>query len=61
MIGRASVLAGLLCAYAGVAAWGTATSTYLGDAQRTAYVDAEIPAAPVLDWVYHEKHRPRHA
>ena len=61
MIGRTGVLAGLLGAYAGVAAGETATSTYLGDAQRTAYVDAEIPAAPALQWVYHEKHRPRHA
>ena len=61
MIVRASVLAALLCACAGVAAGETATSTYLGDAQRTAYVDAEVPAAPVLEWVYHEKHPPRHA
>ena len=40
---------------------GTTASTYLGNARRTAYVDAEIPAAPALQWVYHEKHRPRHA
>ena len=61
MIGRTSVLAGLLCAYAGFATAGTTTSTYLGNCQRTAYVDAEVPAAPVLRWVYQEKHRPRHA
>ena len=61
MIGRTSVLVGLLCAYAGVAAAGTTSSTYLGNAQRTAYVDAEVPAAPVLQWVYQEKHHPRHA
>ena len=61
MIGRTTVLAGLVCACVGVAAAGTETSTYMGDARRTGQVDAEVPASPVLQWVYHEKHPPRHA
>ena len=61
MIGRTSVLAGLVCACVGVAAAGTTTSTYMGDARRTGTVEAVVPASPVLQWVYHEKHPPRHA
>lgn len=61
MIGRACVLVGLWGACVGVAAAETKVSTYLGSAGRTGYVDAEVPAAPVLQWVYQEKHRPRHA
>jgi len=54
-------MVGLLCTCAGIAAAETTTSTHLGNAQRTAYVDAEIPAAPAKQWIYLEKHRPRHA
>ena len=46
------------CASANAVRGDTAASTYLGNTGRTAYVDAEVPAAPVLQWVYHEKHPP---
>ena len=36
-------------------------SEYLGNNQRTGYVDTEIPTSAVLLWTYHEKHPPRHA
>jgi hypothetical protein len=42
MIGRKGVLTGLFFAHTVVAAAGTTTSTYLGNARRTAYVDAEV-------------------
>ncbi len=56
---RASTMAFFLC-FSSIAL-ATATSEYLGNNQRTGYVDAQIPSAPVLLWTYHEKHPPRHA
>ena len=50
----------VLCMWGSLAAAGE-TSTYLGDNRRTGTVEAEIPSDPVLQWVYHERHRPRHA
>lgn len=36
-------------------------STHLGNNQRTGCADAAVPAAPVLQWTYNEKHPPRRA
>ena len=54
------IVLSLLCMSIAAAA-GVATSTYLGDSGRTGYVDARVPASPILQWVYHQKHPPRHA
>jgi outer membrane protein assembly factor BamB len=61
MISRAVILAAMFCACASDAPGDTTTSTYLGDSGRTGFVDAKLPEMPVLQWVYHEKHPPRHA
>ncbi len=61
MISRISILAAILCTSVNSAAGDTTTSTYLGDSGRAGFVDAELPETPVLQWVYHEKHPPRHA
>ncbi len=61
MIGRLALCVWLCGFAANVLAEANEGSTYLGNNGRTAYVDAKVPAAPVLKWVYHEKHRPRHA
>ena len=50
-----------LCVCANFNAMGEGPSQHMGDSARTAYVDAQLPAAPVLQWTYNEKHPPRHA
>ncbi len=51
----------VIAAIAGTAVAGTAGSTYMGDSGRTGYVVANVPPSPALQWIYHEKHPPRHA
>jgi len=60
MVRSASLVLAALSAFA-VIAVGVESSTYLGDSARTAYVDADVRSAQDLQWVYNEKHLPRHA
>ena len=58
---RAAILVSLSCIASNVCMADTAPSRYLGGNQRTGYVDATLPKEPALQWVYSEKHPPRHA
>lgn len=40
---------------------GQSSADYLGNNQRTGYVDVEVPSSPKTMWIYHEKHPPQHA
>lgn len=59
MIGKTLVV--VLALSVGLSARAQEPSNYLGNNQRTGYVDAKLPAAPVLLWTYNEKHPPHHA
>ena len=61
MMNKTSACAVAFCLCVNSIAAGAAASGYLGNNQRTGYVDADIPSKPVLLWAYHEKHPPRHA
>ena len=56
---RAGFVALWLCAATFAPA--AAPSEYLGDNQRTGYVDETLPVAPALLWTYSERHPPKHA
>ncbi|MHC4118436.1 MAG: outer membrane protein assembly factor BamB family protein [Planctomycetota bacterium] len=57
----AAVIVTICCILGNVCTAEIAPSRYLGGNRRTGYVDATIPKQPVLQWIYHEKHPPRHA
>ena len=53
-----TAVAVLLC---GMFAEPVAASQYLGNNQRSGYTDVTVPAKPVLQWTYKERHGPRTA
>ena len=57
----AIAIVAICCVVSNVCKADSAPSRYLGGNQRTGYVDATVPKQPVLQWIYQEKHPPRHA